>query len=354
MMQFREIPNTTRAAVLIDTGKPLVLMELELPQLSSGQALVKMAYAGVCHTQLNEVRGLKGEDRFLPHTLGHEGSGQVVVVGSNTTKVKVGDNVVLTWIKGKGAEVSANSYRAKGFDKINSGAISTFMDYTVVCENRLCVIPPSMPLREAALLGCALPTGGGIVLNTGVVKEKSSVAVFGCGGVGSCAIAVAAMCGANPLIAIDRVASKLDIARALGATHVIDASKEDVGARIQAIAPGGVNLAIEATGVVKVMEMAHGVVKTGGGLCVLAGNVPHGQKITIDPFDLIRGREIAGSWGGSTDPDRDIPRYVDMILKGNINLEKLMTGYRLDEINQALDDLEGGRVLRPIISFEEA
>ncbi len=222
----KPLPKSTRAAVLVEIGKPLALMDLDLPALAPGQALIKMAYAGVCHTQLNEVRGLKGEDRFLPHTLGHEGSGHVIAVGPNTTKVKPGDNVVLTWIKGKGAEVSANSYRAKGFDKINSGAISTFMDYTLVCENRLCVIPSFMPLREAALLGCALPTGGGIVLNTGVVKEKSSVAVFGCGGVGSCAIAVAAMCGASPLIAVDRIASKLEIACALGATHVIDASTE--------------------------------------------------------------------------------------------------------------------------------
>jgi S-(hydroxymethyl)glutathione dehydrogenase/alcohol dehydrogenase len=343
--------QTARAAVLIETGKPLALMELELPEPAPGQALVKMAYAGICHSQLNEVRGKKGPDRFLPHTLGHEGSGAVVAVGSGTTKVKPGDHVVLTWIKGKGADVPSNSYQARGLGKINSGAISTFMDYTLVCENRLCVIPSAMPLRTAALLGCALPTGGGMVLHSGVAKKGSAIAVFGCGGVGSSAIAVAAMCGASPLIAIDRVPSKLETARSLGATHVIDAASEDVAARIQAIAPGGVDLAVEATGVSAVMEMAHTAVKTGGGLCVLAGNVPHGQKISIDPFDLIRGRRLAGSWGGETDPDLDIPRYVEMILTGRIAVEKLMTDYTPDNINTALDDLEAGRVLRPVIAF---
>jgi S-(hydroxymethyl)glutathione dehydrogenase/alcohol dehydrogenase len=345
------LPRTSRAAILLEIGKPLEIMELELPTPAPGQALVKMAYAGICHSQLNEVRGRKGPDRFLPHTLGHEGSGTVLAVGNDTTKVKPGDAVVLTWIKGRGTEVGSNNYRAAGLGKINSGAISTFMDFTLVCENRLCVIPPTMPLRAASLLGCALPTGGGIVINSGAVKKGSAVAVFGSGGVGSCAIAVAAMCGASPLIAIDRVPAKLELARSLGAIHVIDSSSGDVGARIQAIAPGGVDLAVEATGVREVMELAHGTVKTGGGLCVLAGNVPHGQKINIDPFDLICGRRLAGSWGGETDPDRDIPRYVEMILTGRIALDKLMTDYRLDAINVALDDLEAGRVLRPIIAF---
>ena len=347
-------PKTTRAAILVETGKPLEIMEIDLPELAPGQALVKLAYAGVCHSQLNEVRGLKGADKLLPHTLGHEGSGTVIAVGPGTVKVKAGDRVVLTWIKGSGKDVPSVTYTSQKFPKINSGAISTFMEYTLVCENRLCVIPDTMPLREAALLGCALPTGGGMVMNEGKVKEGSSVAVFGCGGIGSCAVAVASMLGADPLIAIDQVPDRLALAKSLGATHVIYAAEEDAAKRIQEICPGGVSLALEATGVPAVMEIAHASVRAGGGLCLLAGNVPFGKKISIDPFDLIKGKNIAGSWGGATDPDRDIPRYVEMILKDELNLANMMSGYRLEDINQALDDMEAGRALRPVISFEDA
>lgn len=345
------ISEKTRAAVLVETGKPLLIVDVRLPPLAAGQALVKMAYSGICHTQLNEVRGRKGPDRFLPHTLGHEGSGVVLAVGEGTQKVKVGDRVVLSWIKGSGADVPSNTYSCAEFGKINSGAISTFMETTLVCENRLSVIPAEMPLRTAALLGCALPTGGGIILNSGVSVEGKTVVVFGCGGVGACAVAVAAVMGAQTLIAVDRVQEKLDMAKTLGATHAINAAAENVSEAIARVCPTGVDLAVEATGVKEVMELAHGVVRTGGGLCVLAGNVPHGQKINIDPFNLILGRRLSGSWGGSTDPDRDIPRYIDMIMSGRVKVDNLMADYSFDFINTALDDLERGRVLRPVIAF---
>ena len=271
LSQVAALPITTRAAVLVDAGKPLALMELQLPALQPEQALVKMAYAGICHSQLNEVRGKKGKDAFLPHTLGHEGSGIVLATGPNTKKVKVGDAVALTWIKGEGAEVNTQNYACENLGKVNSGAISTFMEYTNICENRLVKIPENLNLRDAALLGCALPTGGGMVQHHFKIDKNSTAAVFGCGGVGACAIAVAALQGAKILIAIDRVAAKLETAKALGATHIIDAAREDVAARLKEIAPNGVDLAVEATGVPEVMEMAHTCVKTGGGLCVLAG-----------------------------------------------------------------------------------
>lgn len=139
-------------AVLSEINKPLRLEDLYIPQLKAGQALVNIAYSGICHSQLNEMRGLKGEDKFLPHTLGRKGSGIVEAVGAGVKKVKAGYRVVLTWIKGTGADIAPSSY--KDGLTVNSGAISTFMTKTVISENRLVKIPDEMPLREAALLGC--------------------------------------------------------------------------------------------------------------------------------------------------------------------------------------------------------
>jgi S-(hydroxymethyl)glutathione dehydrogenase / alcohol dehydrogenase len=343
-------PRTTEAAVLFEIGRPLELIELTIPPLRPGQVLVEVEYSGVCHSQLNEVRGRRGPDRFLPHTLGHEGAGRVLETGPGVAKVAPGDAVVLTWIKGTGADVPASQYQSKR-GPVNSGAISTFMRRTVTCENRVVKLPDDFPLREAAMLGCAVPTGGGIVLNATQGKQAPSVAVFGVGGIGSASLMVAASLNTTPLIAVDVVPQKLEFARRLGATHTIDARASNVTGKIKDICPGGVDLAIEAAGIPAVMETAFDAVKAGG-LCVLAGNVSFGQKIAVDPYDLIRGKRIEGSWGGGTAPDTDIPRYVAMVRAGKLRLEELISAeYPLAAINQALDDLEAGRLARAIIKF---
>ena len=181
------MPQSTEAAILTETGKPLSILPLEIPDLAPGQVLVDVAFSGLCHTQLLEIRGKRGPDRFLPHTLGHEGSGVVAAIGAGVAKIAPGDRVVLSWLKGEGADVPATVYQS-GEMKINSGAISTFMRRTVTCENRVTSIPDALPLREAALLGCAIPTGAGVVRNTAGVGAGESVAIFGIGGIGQSAV----------------------------------------------------------------------------------------------------------------------------------------------------------------------
>ena len=344
---------TTRAAVLLETGKPLELIELSLPKLKPGQVLVKMAYAGVCHSQLHEVRGGRGPDHYLPHTLGHEGAGTVLEVSDGVTKVKSGDNVVLTWIKGDGLDVPGTTYESD-IGTVNSGAISTFMDVTVTCENRVVSLNDDMPIREAALLGCAVPTGAGIIMNTVDVKPGSSVAIFGVGGIGLSALLAAVMQKANPVIAIDIVPEKLEEAKKLGATHTINAEKEDVVSRVLEITNGiGVNTSVEAAGRPETMENAFQSIAYNGGICVLAGNVRFGEKIQLDPFDLIKGRKIIGTWGGETRPDHDLPNYADMFLTNKLPFGKLVSHeWPLEEINVAFDQLEAGRVSRALINFK--
>jgi S-(hydroxymethyl)glutathione dehydrogenase/alcohol dehydrogenase len=344
----------TEAAVLVELAQPLRLTTLDIPDLKPGQVLVRVAYSGVCHSQLLEARGKRGPDRFLPHTLGHEGSGTVLEVGAGVSKVKPGDRVVLSWIKGNGAEVPSTIYLSPS-GPINSGAISTFMRTTITCENRVIPVPQDIPLREAALLGCAVPTGAGIVLNTLKVQPGSSVAVFGAGGIGLSALLAAELAQAAVIIAVDVFDHKLEHARRVGATHGVNARQRDPLAAILEITGGrGVDYAVEAAGRRETMEAAFRSVRNGGGLCVLAGNLAHGERISIDPFDLIRGKRIIGTWGGETLPDRDIPNYAELYMAGKLKLAGIdFSCYGLAHINQALDDLEQGKVGRALIDMSQ-
>ncbi|MBI4604728.1 MAG: zinc-binding dehydrogenase [Planctomycetes bacterium] len=351
----------TEAAVLEELGAPLRLRRLAIPALKPGQVLVEVAYSGVCHTQVLEARGKRGPDRFLPHLLGHEGSGVVLETGPGASKVRPGDRVVLSWIKGSGLDVPGTIYEGDR-GRVNAGALCTFARRTVTCESRVTPIPASMPLREAALLGCAVPTGGGIVLNTlGLRPGPSggaagkSLAVFGAGGIGLSAVLAAAMVGLDVVIAVDVAPHKLEQARAAGATHAVDARERDPVAAVLEITGGrGADFAIEAAGRRATMEGAFAAVRPAGGLCVLAGNLPHGERISVDPMDLIRGKRIAGTWGGESMPDRDIPIYADLYLSGKLNLAVLLThAYGLGEINRALDDLEAGKVGRALIDMSK-
>ena len=308
--------------------------------------MVKIAYSGICRSQLNEIRGLKGKDNYLPHTLGHEGSGIVLDVGPGVSKVKPGDHVVLTWIKGRGADAPSTLYKKADGSIVNSGAISTFMTKAVICENRVVRIPDEMPLREAALLGCAIPTGAGIVLNTAKVRPGSSLAIFGVGGIGLSAVLAADLMNAAIIIAVDLFDDKLKVARQVGATHVINARQQDPLATILKISGGyGVDCAIEAAGCRETMEGAFRAVRDNGGLCILAGNLSHGERISLDPFDLIKGKRIIGTWGGETDPDRDIPKYIRLYQAGKLKLDELITDtFSLDEINNAIDMMHKGEI----------
>jgi S-(hydroxymethyl)glutathione dehydrogenase/alcohol dehydrogenase len=341
----------TQAAVLYELSQPLRLEELTIPSLKPGQVLVEVAYSGVCHTQLSEARGKRGPDRFLPHTMGHEGSGIVREIGQGVNKVKEGDRVVMSWLKGTGADVPSAQYQGQN-QTVNSGAISTFLHHAVISENRLTIIPEAMPFKEAALLGCAIPTGAGIVMNTLKIRPGSTIAIFGVGGIGLSSVLTANIMNATTIIAVDIFDHKLDQAKALGATHTINAKTTDVQQAIKELTDGkGVDYAIEAAGSIQTMEAAISAVRVAGGQAVLAGNLASGEKISLDPFDLIRGKNILGTWGGETNPDRDIPIYAKLYQAGKLPLEKLIThSYSLTEINQALDDLEKGKVGRAIIS----
>lgn len=341
-----------KAAVLYELNRPLVIEELIVPELREGQVLVKIAASGVCHSQLNEIKGKKGPDKYLPHTLGHEGSGVVEAVAPGVKKVKPGDHVILSWIKGSGVNAAPPEY-SNGSRKINSGQLSTFNEYTVTAENRVTPIKKEMPLDKAALLGCAVATGMGAVINNAGIREGQTIAVFGVGGIGQSAVHAAAMSKASMIIAVDINETKLETARELGATHVINAVKADALETIKKITEGkGVDFAIESAGLKETMEAAFRCVRENGGKAILVGNLSHGQQISIDPFSLICGKRIVGSWGGETDPDRDFPHYADLYLAGKLKLDEMLTHrFKLEAINAAFAALEKGEAGRAIIEF---
>ena len=341
----------TQAAILVELKKPLVVTEIEIPSLKSGQVLVQIAFSGVCHTQVLECRGFRGEDPYLPHCLGHEGSGTVKEIGPNVKKVKPGDNVILSWMKGSGADISGVLYQWNG-RSVNAGGITTFSKHSVISENRLTVIPNKINLDEAALLGCAVPTGIGSVMNTAKPQPKQSIAIFGTGGIGLCALSGAVISGCSPIIAIDLQNEKLELAKQLGATHTINAGQVDPVEEIKRICPQGLDFAIEASGQSKVMIQALHSVRNQGGSVVVIGNARHGERLEIDPKQLNMGKRIFGTWGGDNIPDRDFPRYCDLVTSGKLKLKPFLSKtYRLNEINQAIDDLEAGKVIRPLIEM---
>ena len=339
------------AAVLTALGKPLELLELDIPALKPGQVLVDVAWSGVCHTQLLECRGYRGEDRFLPHCLGHEGSGIVNDIGVGVTKVKAGDRVVMSWIKGAGADVPGTVYQANGL-RVNAGGITTFATRSIISENRLTVVPSAIELRLAALLGCAVPTGVGVVLNTLRPRPGDSIAIFGVGGIGLCAVNGSAISGCYPIIAVDLQAEKLELARDLGATHTILAGEQDAASAIRDLVPAGTDFAIEATGNPLVMQQALESVRSQGGTAVVVGNARNGQRIELDPQQLNQGKRLLGTWGGDNWPDRDYPRYCNLIKSGKLNLQPLQSqSFSLPQINDALNALEAGRAARPLIDM---
>ena len=341
----------TTAAVLVATDRPLELIDLEIPALRAGQVLIEVSYSGVCHTQLLEARGHRGKDKYLPHCLGHEGSGTVLEVGPDVSKCQPGDRVILSWMKGLGADVPGTVYGSAA-GNVNAGGLTTFQRHSVVSENRLTSLPVEISFREAALLGCAVPTGIGAVWNTAQVQQGQSVAVFGTGAIGLCAIAAAAIAGADPLIAVDINTSRLKIACLLGATGTINATDSDPVEQIHASVAGGLDVAIEASGSPEVMQQALLSVRSRGGSVVVIGNARHGQRLEIDPTQLNQGKRLLGTWGGDNEPDRDFPRYCNLIVTRKLNLSPLLTKtYSLETINEALDDLQATRVPRPLVAM---
>lgn len=333
-----------KAVLLEKIDSPLAVKEVGLTELKVGQVLVKVLVSGLCGAQLHEIRGYKGNAKFLPHLMGHEGCGIVEEVGPGVTTVKVGDKVVMHWRPGSGIEAPFPSYILDG-KTISSGKVTTLSEYSIVSENRLTTVPQDTPLELCAILGCALTTAMGIIDNEVDLKFGESVAVIGCGGVGLNLIQAASLKSACPIYAIDSNLTKKTLCFTAGASMFTN-SINNVDENIDVI--------IDTTGIPEVITEAISKL-SGNGRMVLVGQPAPGKMVEVmNAVNLFNGigQSIKATQGGKTNPQEDIPRYIKMHKEGILDISQFVTHrFKLDQINDAFDLLKSGDAGRIIIEI---
>ncbi|MCI0769336.1 MAG: Zn-dependent alcohol dehydrogenase [Chloroflexi bacterium] len=359
-----------KAAVLYEPKTPLKLVELDLDEPGPGEALVKIMSSGVCHSDWHVIKGDWGNIP-MPCVLGHEGAGIVEAVGQGVSTVKTGDHVILSWMASCGTCESCQSgypnlcqrppaaqakVRLKGESEAlyQMAGLGTFSAYTVVPEVAAVPIDKSIPFPQAALVGCGVTTGVGAAINTARVGAGSTVAVFGCGGVGLNCIQGAVIAGAVQIIAVDMLDNKLDLGREFGATDTVNASREDPVARIKELTGGqGVHYAFEAIGLVAEPFVQSVLCTRRRGVTVWVGHAPLDTPVTIDARALILEKTIIASMYGSARPHVDFPKILSLYKAGKLKLDELITRrFDLKDINVAFDLLARGEVARSVINFE--
>ncbi len=371
-----------KAAILEEMGlsppyavsKPLKVQEVDLDGPGPGEVLLRIAAAGLCHSDLSVING--DRPRPLPMALGHEGAGVVEEVGEFVDDLKPGDPVVCVFVPSCGHCAPCREGRPalcepgaehNGAGDLLSGArrlsrngaplnhhlgVSCLAEYATVSRRSLVPIDHDIPLPVAALVGCAVLTGAGAAFNTGAVRPGGSVAVVGLGGVGLAAVMGAAAAGAETIVAIDRLDSKLEAARRAGATHVFRSDDPDVVAKVRQATRGGVESALEFAGATAALELAYAITRRGG--MTVTGGLPNPKaKLSLPAVSLVaEERTLKGSYLGSGVPARDIPRYLGLLRRGKLAIEQLLTHtMKLEDINEGFDRLAEGSAIRQLVEF---
>ncbi|MCU1425327.1 MAG: alcohol dehydrogenase [Microbacteriaceae bacterium] len=374
-----------QAAVLRETGRTrpfavsraLEIEEVDLEGPGPGQVLVRVASAGLCHSDLSAISG--NRPRALPAVAGHEGAGVVVEMGEGVRDLAVGDKVVMVFVNSCGTcefcavgrpNLCQSSWTARAEGSLSDGSrklavggkplhhwsgISSFAEYAVVSRSSLIRIDADIPLLDAAVLGCAVITGVGSVLNTAQVRAGDSVAVTGLGGVGLSAVMGAAVAGASMIVAIDTVPAKLELALELGATHAINGREADAIDQVRDLTRGGVQHSFEMAGVPAATTSAYAMVRRGGQLVI--ASLPHPDAVLEIPLASHVGEEkrIVGAYMGSSVATRDIPRYAELYRQGRLPINRLRSAVLpLNDINMGFDRLADGKAVRDVIGFTSA
>lgn len=337
------VPETMQAAILVNLREPLAVDTVSLPPiLECGQVLVEIHFSGICGSQIGEIDGVKGDDPYLPHLLGHEGSGKVLAVGPGVRTVSPGDHVVMHWRKGSGIDAVPPKYKWQGRD-LNAGFITTFNEYAIVSENRVTAIPKSFDLAIAPLFGCAVTTGFGVVSNNARLKIGESIVVIGAGGVGLNIIQAAAMTSAHPIVAVDLFDNRLKMAETFGATHMINAGTQKTERELfQILGKQGADVTVDNTGNPEMIALAYKTAHAQG-RTILVGVPRKHDNISIYSLPLHFGKILTGSHGGETDPSIDIPRLVRLFEVGKLRLDGLITDqFPLTDINKAIAMMREG------------
>lgn len=341
----------TLAAILTQTGKLLELDEIDIPHLQSGQVLVKVNYSGVCGTQLSEVDGKKGEDKWLPHCIGHEAIGSVVDIGRDVTRFRKHDNVVMSWLKTDGIDAGGTQY-SWGGRKVNAGPVTTFQHYAVVSENRLTKMVSNSLGEMLVLLGCAAPTGMGAVKNVLRPHAGESIIIFGAGGVGLCALMMARKMNMSPIIVSDISEQRLSLAKQFGADITVNVNETQLHMAMQEHDLQHVDYLVEATGNINVVNSIMELLRPQGGRAVIVGNAPVGQIMKISPSQFNMGKSILGTWGGDSKPERDFDIFLQILNENKDVIRKMnQTSFSLEQVNEALACMRSRTVARPILAM---
>jgi len=371
-----------KAAVLRTIGaprpyaqsKPLSIEEVNLAPPQSMELLVRIAGAGLCHSDLSMING--DRPRAVPIAIGHEGSGEVVEVGSAIDDVRAGDHVVFQFSASCGRcrrclegrpQVCERAAAAKAVGDLMAGGsritalngerinhhsgLSVMSEYVVVDRGSVVVIDRSVPLADAAVFGCAVMTGVGAVMNTAHIRPGDSVAVLGMGGVGLCGIMGARLAGAGTIIAVDREPAKLEVAASVGATHMVCARDADCVEQVRELTGGGVDYAFDQAGTTDSMALAYPMVRYGGTV-VVTGLPPAKAQFSVDQADLVsQEKSIRGSFQGSCVPVRDIPRFIRLYQEGRLPVNRLIDGHiGFDQVNAGFDKLQDVKAIRQILT----
>ena len=341
------------AAVLTKNNSPLkIINKLKFTKLRKGQVLVRILHSAICRSQIMEIEGKRGKDKYLPHLLGHEGAGIVHRVGAGVKKITKGDKIFLSWIKGKGLDSGGTKIKNQK-KTINAGPITTFSNFSVISENRCFKIPKGFPLKKSVIFGCAVPTGAGIILNEIKPKKKDRICIIGLGGVGLSALIACKMLKLKNIIVVDIDNKKIKIAKKVGFKKTILLKKDkNAITKILNFNKGRYfDYTIESSGKSKSIEFAFSLTKKFGGKCFFASHPNEKSKISIKPFDLISGKKIFGSWGGGSDPQKIAKIMSKFFLKNKKILNLYFTKeYSLKNINKAIKDFKKKSVLKPLIN----
>lgn len=367
-----------RAAVLTEIGAPLRIETLRIDDPGPTEVLIRTAAAGVCHSDLHYVDGLYATG--VPVVPGHESAGVVEAVGTQVDYVAPGDHVITCLsafcghckyctsgrpylcrspiaARSAGSPPRLTRGHEEGSEEQCSAIgqlfdLSSFAERMLVHERAVVKIRDDMPLDRAALIGCAVTTGFGAVVNTAEVRMGDSVAVIGCGGVGLSAVLGASAAGATPIIAVDVNPDNLELAERFGAHHLVDAGAVDPLAAVRDLSGGGVEYSFEAIGLKPTAELAFNVLRVGGSATVI-GMVPEHQTIEIDASELIYEKTLQGSNMGSNQFRVDMPMLVDRYMAGLLPLDDMIARrVGLDDVNTALDELRSGTLARSVIVFD--
>jgi len=341
------------AAILTKQKEKLKILNLDLSNVPKNYVLVKMKFSGICHTQLNEISGILGKDRFIPHCIGHEGVGEIIFTGIGIKNLKIGDKVVISWIKKKKKKkILPISYNSN-LKKINTSGCNTLLNYSLVSEDRVFKInKKNKYLRESILLGCAIPTASNAILKNTLINKKSNILIMGMGGLGYASLLVLNYLKCENITCIDNNLKKLNLLKKRKGVNFQLINNFNIKKFVK-LNNENFDLIIDCTGSKKLIEKTFSLCKRFVGKFIIIGNTRLNEKFSLNAWDFINGKTFTGAWGNGGTTMDNFSINEKILLDQIDNIKKLLSkkDYNLKNINKAIRHFKEGKILRPIVKF---